>query len=268
MAAPLIGWVVWMGIGGSGPVTPPCDPDESVAVRMERRTRPLLGQSYLRSPLGEGEGEGPDPDARFRLDAFDCTTFVETALALSRCGEDPETLMDAIRYVDHTVAFDHRRHLVTTQWVPGLVADGWVRDVSQTLFPESVKRTVFWLSPERWDARVIARDLELPRSALPFGRHEVAYVPLEVLQEPQARARIPAGAILNVVRVDWPKAPDLVTHQVLVVHKRGALWVRHASPHRKRVLDEPLADFVAAVARRPYKWPVAGLQILEPAGLW
>jgi len=50
--------------------------------RASAATAPLLGVRYLLSPLGEGVGLDPDP--RFRLDAFDCVTFVETALEIGR----------------------------------------------------------------------------------------------------------------------------------------------------------------------------------------
>ena len=53
-------------------------------------TAPLLGRRYLLSALGEGTG--PDPDPRFRLDAFDCVTFVETAIALGNAASAAEPM--------------------------------------------------------------------------------------------------------------------------------------------------------------------------------
>src|ERR1035437_2644460 len=41
----------------------------------------LLGKPYQLGPLGEGKFGAEDPDPLYRLDAFDCTTFIETVMA-------------------------------------------------------------------------------------------------------------------------------------------------------------------------------------------
>jgi hypothetical protein len=65
--------------------------------RAVRATAPVVGAPYLLSPLGEGAG--PDPDPRFRLDAFDCMTFVETAVALGSASslEEGRRALDDVR---------------------------------------------------------------------------------------------------------------------------------------------------------------------------
>ena len=64
-----------------------------------------MGAPYVISLLGEGMGVDPDP--RMRFDAFDCTTFVETVLALSFAVDLPsaELRLDHIRYQGGELGF-------------------------------------------------------------------------------------------------------------------------------------------------------------------
>jgi len=254
-------------LAGLGPLAVPdlgacAVPGESVAARVERRTRPIRGAVYARSPLGEGRG--PDDDPRIRFDAFDCTTWVETALALATCDE--RTLLerlDAIRYAGSAVDFAARRHLITAQWVPGLEAAGLVRRTTRRDFPEVARPIRFRLDAARWAKRRIARTLVLPEEAVPRGAYRVDVIPLAY-----ARAhpeRLAPGTIIHLVRVDWHRAPDVVTHQGLVLERDGRRFVRHASARRGRVIDETVTAFVERF-EGPRKWPVAGVQLIELVG--
>lgn len=242
----------------------PCaQPGESWAERVERRTRPLVGRPYVTSPLGEGDG--PDDDPRLRFDAFDCTTWVETALALATC--DGRTLLerlDTIRYQGGRAEFRARRHLVSAQWVPGLEDLGLLERATARAFPEQTERIALRLTPERWVGRRIAKTLELPTEVVPTGTYPVAYVPLDFVRT--SSATFAPGTIVNVVRVNWYQSPDVVTHQGLVVRVDDQLFVRHASLRARRVVDEPLREFVRRFSK-PRKWPIAGFQLLSPAGV-
>ena len=70
-----------------------------------------IGAKYVRDPLGEEVA--PDTDPLIRFDAFDCTTFVETALA----NGDKEKL-NHIRYKNGVIGFVNRNHFIETDWVP------------------------------------------------------------------------------------------------------------------------------------------------------
>lgn len=221
--------------------------------RFERVTRPLLGAPYAESPLGEGQGVDADP--RFRLDAFDCTTFVETALALATETEDPEGVLDTIRYREGRPHFEARRHLVLSGWIPELMQDGWLSPT-----PELPRSRVirFRLGPARWRARTIARALELPESAIRFGTFPVRVVPLDAVEP----ATLPTPAVLDLVRVDWFKSPELVTHQGLLLRLEGGQVVlRHASTRARRVVDEPLELALARWGRQKRRWPIAGVSL-------
>ena len=224
-------------------------------------TEPLLGRRYLLSPLGEGAG--PDPDPRFRLDAFDCVTFVETAIALGNAGDLDEAAraLDDVRY-DGAPAFDRRNHYVIPQWTPANVARGWVEDVAEEVAGTEATDAVERFDDDRWRrlARSGATVSHLSPEAFPRGTFRARMVPAgKVLAYAN---RIPAGTITWVVREDRPDRPTRVTHAgLIVVAPGGERRVRHAtsSAGTTRVIEEPLARFLRRQEQAYPGWPVSGL---------
>lgn len=231
-----------------------------MAVRLEKYSRPLLGVPYQRSPLGEGQGQDPDP--RIRWDRFDCTTFVETVLAMSRVDSlrpSIETL-DAIRYTDGPPTFGRRRHLIASQWLPELIASGVLVDRTRQLYPKAPAARVH-LSPGRWKARDWQKTVPLPTSSIPTGQFSIRYVPWPALG--RLSTSLPSGLIFSVVRRPSRRRPNLVTHQGLVVENpTGKMVVRHASSWRRKVVEEPLARYLARMRRKKH---LLGLNLAAPA---
>lgn len=230
---------------------------------IDRTTRGLIGAPYILSPLGEGSGGDVDADPRFRLDAFDCTTFVETALALTHCRDLPsaKTFLDQIRYVGDKAVFADRRHFMTSQWIPGLIAAGLMEDVTEDVGGPDTEKIALVLTPQRWKKRRVARSIALPPERIPRGTFHLPFVPIaSVLTHLR---RVPPGTIVNVVRADAPSTFDVITHQglIIVLHD-GTRVVRHASPVSKRVIDEPL-EHMARRYLRPRKWPIVGMNFLQ-----
>lgn len=227
---------------------------------LERVTRGLVAAPYLLSPLGEGSGVDPDP--RFRLDAFDCTTFVETAVAMTLCDQLPEAraLLDRIRY-HGPPSFGTRRHLMTSQWIPGLIEAGYLVDITRQVGRARTKTVQLELTEARWSRRRVAKELTLEE--VPYGTWSLDYLPVAELEH--FADRIPAGTIINVVRADAPSSPDLITHQALVLARPdGTRFVRHASPVSKRVVDETITKIITRY-QKPRAWPILGLNLLTLA---
>jgi hypothetical protein len=228
--------------------------------RAAAATAPLLGARYLGSALGEGAG--PDADPRFRLDAFDCQTFVETAVALgsSRTIGEARRALDAIRY-QGAPELAGRHHEVLSQWIPANLARGWITDVTPEIGGGREMRLGREYTAEGWGrvhraGRAIAG---LPRDREPLGRFEAWAIPPAELAA--VAARIPEGAVVFVVRQDQPDRSTRVSHSGLVtVRPGGERWVRHATstPGVDRVIEEPLLRFARREARAYPRWPVAG----------
>jgi hypothetical protein len=113
---------------------------------------------------------------------------------------------------------------------------------------------------------------ELPKEALPQGAVEFSYIPIDYV--PDILKRIPSGAILNIIRVEHPGKPYMITHQGLVVVKevkgKSLHYIRHASRHFGGVVsDMPLATYLNTV--KDYEnWPALGISVflpLKPRGI-
>jgi hypothetical protein len=213
--------------------------------RAAAATLPLLGARYQLGPLGEGLG--PDPDPRFRLDAFDCVTFIETAMALGagRTEDEVRRALDDIRYGE-AVELADRDHEVLSQWIPRNQQKGWIRPISRELAGASAVEAVTSYDEERW-AGLARRGRGLagvPDARLPVGRFATELIPASAL--PAVEPRLPDGAVVWVVREERRDQVTRITHGGLVVVKAGRRWVRHASsvPSVQRVVEEPLARFV------------------------
>ena len=212
--------------------------------RAAAASAPLVGIRYKLGPLGEGRG--PDPDPRLRLDAFDCVTLIETAMALGAGASEDEVrrALDDIRY-GAVVELADRDHEVLSQWIPRNQAKGWIRPISRELAGAAAVEVATNYDHARW-ARLARRGHRLagvPDLRLPLGRFTVDVVPPAALAA--VEARLPDGAVVWVVREDRLDQLTRVTHGGLVVVRKGRRWVRHASswPGVLRVVEEPLTEF-------------------------
>ncbi|MFO0658837.1 MAG: DUF1460 domain-containing protein [Polyangiaceae bacterium] len=240
--------------------------ESPMPARLEERGRPLVGARFFLSPLGEGElghEEHEDHDPRLRFDAFDCTTFVETSMALAVVNAPWSTRreLDSIRYRGEP-SFLHRRHFPEQEWLPDLRAEHRLRDVTRELGGSLTQRRIKHFDERVWSRRRYAGELVLPISRLPKGE-----VSLDVLPLDEARSswsRWPSGLLVNVVRVDGPGVPVIVAHQgIFFRFDDGRAVVRHAAfPPIGRVIDEPVEQFLSRVGRLK-TYEVDGLNLCE-----
>jgi hypothetical protein len=238
-----------------------------LADRVVAVSDPLVGADYSLGPLGEGASGGPDADPRLRYDAFDCTTFVETAMALSFAArsEDVEPVLDRIRYRDATPSFENRRHFPAAEWIPELIGLGFLEDITRDVAAGDVRTETTILSPRVWDRRKLKILDELPPERIPDGKFPLDVWPLEAALA-NYRA-IPSGTVLSIMRTDRPRLPVRITHQGLVIVRDGEHFLRHAADAPfERVVDEPLGAYLKRI--RAYRgWYVVGIhlaRITEP----
>lgn len=233
-----------------------------VSERLLSASAGFLGAPYANDPLGEGPGNPPDEDPRLRWDAVDCTTFVETVLAIARAGAPEEVgqVLDDLRY-DGPPSYENRNHFFDAQWIPANVRKGHLRDVTARVAGDRARSLTKTVTRTDWQRRRVAGRIVLPEGRLPLGSFKVTYLPLGQLLA--VADRIPAGTVFTVVREDRPLTPLLVTHVGFVVPGPKGPMVRHANnrPHG-RVVDEELARFVGRASRLG-PWRVLGLQLLE-----
>lgn len=236
--------------------------------RLVKDTQPFIDAPYLLSPLGEGAGVDADP--RIRFDAFDCTTFVETALALVLATDldDAKVILDHIRYRRGEPSYAGRRHFPEAEWIPELTRAGLLEDITRDVGGDSVTRETKKLNAAIWHN---ARHEGLPAlddARIPDGVFALDVWPLdEAAAHPE---KIPVGTLLHLVRVDFPSVPVRVSHQALVIERDGQRFIRHAADRmHHRVVDEPIDRFFSRM-KQYGKWPVRGVHLtrINPKANW
>ena len=231
----------------------------------------FFGTPYGHDPLGEGERDEFDRDPEFRLDQVDCITFIETLLAMSRSKSLSETraLLPRIRY-QGVPSYPTRRHIVWSQWLPGLVELGFLEDITAKIAPGATSRQQLGVTdPSQcapsWRDFCLRLGPHFPREQV---EHDMVGVDW-VLRNPDT---IPSGSLMLIVLVERPGIPYRVTHLGLVLRDpKGRAVLRHASKTTGLVVEQPLLRYVAGLKRRYEKRPVAGLMFArikdaEPSG--
>lgn len=209
-------------------------PSGDLAVRTEAASRALLGRGYLLGPLGEGDsvpgGIRGESKPRFRLDSFDCVTYLETSLALARARDTSDLLsrMDSIRYLDGKVDWRWRNHFFEGDWLPRNAARvSLVRFGEDTSVVRRLARKAFYAKKgfDVADTSVVLRLLWRDRAIARFSR-------------PSDSIRLRGVALVGKVE-GFP-----VLHTGFLVERPGVpASLRHAS-QAGTVREQPFADYL------------------------
>jgi N-acetylmuramoyl-L-alanine amidase-like protein len=241
--------------------------------RVEAISALFLGVPYKLGALGEGPDGEFDRDPLIRFDAFDCTTFVETVMALSLDSDLDSAMrtLQKIRYKDGQIGYATRNHFIEVDWVPNNVRAGYLRDITSDVAGRSAIKVSHTVSKRKWYLRKTVAGLEGEftedekkhlvsklqhlGSQLPDQRATLTALPLKAL--PQALAHIPSGTIANLVHADRPDGRTMVSHQVFLIKKTDGWYIRHAASG-KAVEDDP----IDILARYKYaRWRLVGLNL-------
>lgn len=250
-----------------------------IASRIDAYTKSFLGLPYgVGGPLGEGPQGRYDQDPLYRFDTFDCTTFVETVVALAHSTEvqDFESRMDEIRYENGVIDYVTRNHFPSLQWIPNNIHNGYFRDVTRQLAPTQAisiasalidlprhysfmkadMLRVANLTPAEREVR--AQEWRDEGLRLTAQQASLAYVSINwILQNPQWLQRIPHGTIINFVRPNWDLTATAgthmnVSHQGFVIRHGNQVLLRHAaSSGNKRVSEVPFLEYLKPFVNHP-----------------
>ena len=223
--------------------------------RVEAISELFLGVPYKLGSLGEGPDGEFDRDPLIRFDAFDCTTFVETvmALALNSDLNSATRTLQKIRYKDGQIGYATRNHFIELDWVPNNLRAGYLRDITSDVAGRNAVKVHKTISKRRWYLRKsvvsieggftkdekqhLVSKLRHLGERLPDQRATLTVLPLKAL--PQALAHIPSGTIANLVHADRRDRGTIVSHQVFLIRKSDGWYMRHAASH-KAVEDDPI----------------------------
>ncbi len=260
----------------SGVITP----SMSLVDRVSLASEYFLGRSYLLGALGEGPDGEFDQSPRYRTDAFDCVTYVNTVLALALAQNLKQFQHHILRlnYYDAKPLYHHRHHFMTIDWnscnaVLGLIeefSDQIVNDQGQPIY-RTVEATIDrpnWIksrkladikllsSIKRSEAKLKLNDLHSLAEDLRDKTVCIPYLPLTELLDDQSKPnhklflQIPKDAIIEVIRPQWDLrdkigTPLLVSHLGFAIWKNNQLIFRHVSQIEKIVIDLPLKDYLS-----------------------
>jgi hypothetical protein len=193
----------------------------SISERIAHISHALLGAPYIIDPLGGGPHE--KERLTLREDGFDCVTFCETVLAAAR-SRTPDAFafeLRKLRYRDGNVDWFARNHYFV-EWGINNVANGRCRAL---VLPgaERVRKTLDYMQ------------------ALPATR-----VGFEAIPRGSLFAHADRLATGDIVAFVSRRAGIDVFHTGLLIAEGGELRMRHCARSRGRVLEQPLARFLAS----------------------
>jgi hypothetical protein len=191
---------------------------------------------YVVEPLGEGPKGEISKAPLYRFDGFDCTTFVETvmALALSTTPAEFKARMNQIRYKDGSVNYVMRNHFTSVDWIPNNQAYGFVKDITLQVAGAHTKWSQTWIDKAGWYAKKGDEFAGLGED-IPKTLAQLAYIAKEdLLNIKGLEDRIPSGSIFSLVRPNWDLVNAAgtrmdVSHQGFLIREDGILYMVHAS---------------------------------------
>lgn len=239
----------------------------SLAARIEYFSAKFLKKPYLGGALGEGANSPFDNDPLYRFDAFDCTTYVETVMALALAdspGHFLETL-NHIRYQDGKVSLFTRNHFTSLDWAPNAERLGLLKDQTNILAAGKAMTLTTGIDKQKWyesqavsmvkPTDFISEKVQyIQDKTRGFSREVVrlSYIDKsDLLQNPTILRHFPKAGVINIVRKNWnireAIGTDLdISHQGIFFERNGEVIFRHASfkKNSQYVVEIPLLDYV------------------------
>jgi hypothetical protein len=195
----------------------------STSHRIEILSRHFLGRPYQTDPL---IGSAATPEKfTVSLDAFDCVTYVETVLALSRAASAVAfaDILRRIRYANGSIAWERRNHYMTG-WIRNNVRAGLIQRVSHRNIVSVVKN----------------RTLDAVPGSAPI-RTRFSCVPRRAIGK--LLSRLHTGDLIFFASTR--KHHD-VFHCGIVVCDGPNILLRHAARSRGGVVEQALNEFLKA----------------------
>ncbi len=263
----------------------------SIAKRLSWFSEQFLGQPYQLGPLGEGKNGRYDQSPLYNLNGFDCTTYVETVLALAQSNtlSTFKKNLIAIRYKDNTPSYLSRNHFMSLDWIPNNIQKGFVKDISCKIKNEQNKsicqsatadidKGAWLLKKTITDIKIQNnnqknnRIIELKTKAKNYASQQarINYIPLTALFSHNKADlflfnQIPNGSIITIVRPNWQLKQYIgtninVSHLGFAIKKNGLLYFREASTIDRKVIDVPLEKYLKQYLESP---SIKGINVLK-----
>ncbi|MBR4387598.1 MAG: DUF1460 domain-containing protein [Prevotella sp.] len=223
------------------------------ATRMPKSTnwtlhfaKKFLGRPYVAHTLDNNEYERLVVNTR----QLDCTTFVETVVALSLCAKNGKTsfadycaYLAKIRYAGGKVAYTHRNHYFST-WIEENTKNGVAREIQSINAPFTAIQTVTanFMSTHVSSYSMLNRHREwlsdIVRQERAITGKKYRFIPKSAVNSSQAmKSAVHDGDIIAIVT---NKKGLEIAHLGIAVWKNDGLHMIDASSISKKVISETL----------------------------
>lgn len=209
-----------------------------------------IAKKFIGKPYAPGLLEGDPEMLRVNIDSFDCTTFVETVIAMSNTVAEQRTSwqdflynLEKLRYRNGQLnGYGSRLHYMS-DWIVDNSHRGILKDVTDRIGPSaSVIKTLDFMSANRdkYPALKSETNFEaIKNTEIGYRGHKIPYIkPLNIKKTDLRNGDI-IGIVTNIKNLD-------VTHMGIIVMINGNPHLLHASSSAKKVILDPLplADYL------------------------
>ena len=194
----------------------------------------LRGRPYRLGPLGEGMTASLEKGPLFDMREFDCVTYLEHVLALSRAAS-PEYIfaeLQSIRYAKGQVGYTSRNHYFVADWIANNADKvALLRMPGDTVELRTMDKRRFFA-----DKGLLYQGPQAPT--------EVPYLPLDKALDYAGQTWNGPDSVMGVGFVG--KSPQIcVTHTGFLLLRQGEKpLLRHASQLLGKVVDQPLEEYL------------------------
>ncbi|WP_392536368.1 N-acetylmuramoyl-L-alanine amidase-like domain-containing protein [Legionella sp. 227] len=260
-------------------------PNTSMPDRIDWFSSQFLGIPYLLGSLGEGPKARYDQFPKYRVDSFDCDTYVNTVLSLALANSltSFQQCIKNMRYKNGLVSYLQRNHFQGLDWNQNNQQSGLLKDITLTIkdknnqpvaqIAEAVINKPNWYAyktvetirledADKGKEEARLEELKKKGARLEVTSEKVPYLPFTALFPKHNKpdmylfAQIPHGAIIEIVRPNWDLSQKIgtalnISHLGFAIRHDGQLYFRQASSEYGKVVEVPLIDYLEKALNSP-----------------
>lgn len=260
-------------------------PKLSMPARIDWFSQQFVGVHYELGSLGEGAQGHYDQHPLYRVDAFDCDTYVNTiiALALGQSFTEFKQCLQLMRYDAAQVSYLQRLHFTGLDWNKLHQQQQLLHDITPTIVDKNHQPVVQYatalIEKNKWyqnkslseirinntdksDRMKRLEELKHNGSLIKSQTETVSYLPLSKLFPEKGKpdlklfAQIPQGAIIEIVRPNWDLRAKIgtalnISHLGFAIWKNNIIYFRQASSELGKVVDVPLISYLDKARSSP-----------------